>query len=115
VRGKAGLQEYTDEAAVDPLIRRIRERVTPIADPAISQDQSHIELELTSGEKITRFVEQSIGNLKRPLTDKQLEDKFRNQAVLRLPEAQVERLIELCWRLDELQNVGDLVNATNEE
>ena len=31
VRGKAGLQEYTDEAVNDPAVKRVRERTTPSA------------------------------------------------------------------------------------
>ena len=112
VRGKAGLQEYTDAAANDPIIRRVRERVIAVGDTSITEDQSHIEVELANGETISRFVEQSLGNLRRPLTDKQLEDKFRDQAVAMLGETRVNRLIELCWRLDELQNVNELVSAT---
>ena len=111
VRGKAGLQEYTDEAANDPAIRRVRERVTAVADPSITEDQSRIEVELENGQTISRFVEQSLGNLQRPLTDRQLEDKFRDQAVPSY-RAQVDNLIELCWRLDHLNDVGELVTAT---
>jgi 2-methylcitrate dehydratase PrpD len=112
VRGKAGLQEYTDEAVNDPKIKRVRECVTAVSDPAITEDQSHIEVELVDGRKITRFVEQSIGNLKRPLTDQQLEDKFRDQALLILPAAQVEKVIGLCWRIDKLDRVDELIRAT---
>ena len=112
VRGKSGLQEYTDEAVNDPEIKRVRECVTAVADASITEDQSFIEVELKNGEKISRFVEQSLGNLRRPLTDRQLEDKFRGQAVLTVPDAQVERLIDLCWRIDQLNDVDELVRAT---
>jgi len=112
VRGKAGLQEYTDDAANDPLIKRVRERVSAVADPSITEDQSRIEVDLTNGETLTRFVEESLGNIRRPLSDAQLEDKFRDQSVPRLGRAQVDRLIDLCWRLDELENVNTLVEAT---
>lgn len=108
VRGKAGIDEYTDAAANDPVIRSVRERVTPIADPSITEDQSNIEVELENGEVLRRFVECSLGNLKRPLSDRQLEDKFRDQARI----GQVDRLIDLCWRLDDLDDVGELVKAT---
>jgi len=113
VRGKAGLQEYTDEAANDPQIKRVRERVTAVGDSSITEDQAHVEVELVNGEKITRFVEQSLGNLRRPLTNRQLEEKFRDQALLRLPGGQVENLIRLCWRIDELKDVGEIVKATS--
>jgi 2-methylcitrate dehydratase PrpD len=109
VRGKAGLQEYTDEAVNDPVIRRVRESVTATGDPSITEDQAHIEVELTGGRKLSKFVEQSLGNIHRPMTDRQLEDKFRDQAVLALPAGRVEQLIEMCWRIDELDEVKDLI------
>ena len=113
VRGKAGLQEYTDEATNDPQIKRVRERVTAVGDSSITEDQAHVEVELVNGEKITRFIEQSLGNLRRPLTDRQLEEKFRDQALLRLPDGQAEKLINFCWRIDELTDVGEIVKATS--
>jgi 2-methylcitrate dehydratase PrpD len=108
VRGKAGIDEYSDAAAHDTLIKSLRERVTPIADPSISEDQSHIQVELDNGQVLERYVECSLGNLKRPLSDRQLEDKFRDQ--VRTPE--VNRIIDLCWKLDTLTDVNELVSAT---
>ncbi len=112
VRGKAGLQEYTDAAVNDPAVKQVRERVIAISDATITEDQSHIEVELADGRKLVKFVEESIGNLRRPLTDKQLEDKLRDQASFVLPAAQIEKLIELCWKIDTLDDVGVLVKAT---
>jgi 2-methylcitrate dehydratase PrpD len=111
VRGKAGLQEYTDEAVNDPQIKRVRECAVAVGDATLTEDQAHIEVELVTGEKLAKLVEQSLGNLHRPMTDRQLEDKFRDQAVLALPPDQVERLIELCWRIDELADVGELIRT----
>jgi 2-methylcitrate dehydratase PrpD len=111
VRGKAGLQEYTDEAVNDPQVKRVREHTTAVGDATVTEDQAHIEVELESGQTISRFVEASLGNLRRPMTDRQLDQKFRDQAVLALPADQVEALIALCWRIDELDDVGELIKA----
>jgi 2-methylcitrate dehydratase PrpD len=111
VRGKAGIQEYTDQAVNDAAVKRVRELATAVGDPAITEDQAQLEVDLANGEKLTRFVEKSLGNVHRPLTDKQLEDKFRNQAVLALPAAQVEKLIEQAWRIDDLADVNELIQA----
>src|SRR4030095_7328054 len=51
VRGKGGLREYTDEAVNDPVIKRIREAATAVGDPTITEDQAHIEVELTAGRR----------------------------------------------------------------
>jgi 2-methylcitrate dehydratase PrpD len=110
VRGKGGLREYTDDAVNDPVIKRVREAATAVGDPAITEDQSHIEVELKDGRRLTKFVEQSLGNIHRPLSDNQLEEKFRDQAAMVLPAADVDALIEMCWRIDTLEDVGDLVN-----
>jgi 2-methylcitrate dehydratase PrpD len=109
VRGKAGIGEYTDEAVNDPAIKRVRESATAVGDASLTEDQANIEVELVSGEKISRFVEKSLGNLNRPMTNQQLDHKFRDQAVLALPAQQVEQVIELCWRIDQLADVNELV------
>lgn len=109
VRGKAGIREYTDEAVNDPAIKRVRELATAVGDASITEDQAIIEVELANGQKLSRFVEQSLGNVHRPLSDGQLEEKFRDQAILAIPSAQVEKLIDLSWRIDELADVNELI------
>src|SRR4029079_6707410 len=104
--------EYTDEAVNDPKVRSVRERVTATADNSITEDQSHIEVETADGRKLVRFVEQSLGNVHRPLSDSQLEDKLRDQSIPLLGEAQVEKLIALCWKIDQLEDVSEVIRAT---
>src|SRR5688572_27670120 len=111
VRGKGGLREYTDDAVNEPAIKRIREATTATGDATITEDQAHIEVELQDGRRLTKFVEQSLGNIHRPLSDTQLEEKFRDQAVMVLPASDVEALIQLCWRIDQLDDVRDVVMA----
>jgi 2-methylcitrate dehydratase PrpD len=111
VRGKGGLQEFTESAVRDPLLQRVRAVTTAIPDPSITEDQVHIEVTLRNGQTVTHFVEQSLGNVHRPLSNEYLADKFLDQAVLALPRPQVEALIEQCWRIDSLADVGDLARA----
>jgi 2-methylcitrate dehydratase PrpD len=112
VRGKGGLQEFTEEAVQDPVLARLRSLTTATGDSSITADQVHIEVDLASGETLTCFVEQSLGNLGNPLNDAQLDEKFRDQAVLALPAATVEALIAQCRALENLPDVGALCRAT---
>ncbi|HET8699408.1 MAG TPA: hypothetical protein VFO94_18120, partial [Gammaproteobacteria bacterium] len=83
-----------------------------VADAAIGEDQAHIEVTLADGRKLVKFVEQSLGNVHRPLSNEQITEKFVDQAVLALPRAQVDAVVEQCWRIDELADAGDLARAT---
>jgi len=111
LRGRAGMAEYTDDAVNDPAIRRLREGATAEADPKITEDQAWIEVELTDGRVLAKFVEQSLGNLSRPMNDPQLEAKFRDQGVLALAADRVEDAIRLCWRIDELADVDAVIES----
>ena len=111
VLGKAGLQEYSDDTVNDPEVRRVRELATAVGDPSITEDQARIEVDLTDGRTLEIFIEKSPGNLHRPMTDRQLDTKFRDQAVLALQPPQVEGLLDLCWRIDEVDDVNEVVTA----
>ena len=111
VRGKAGLGEFSDATVNDPDVKFVRERVTAVADPAIAEDAVAVEVELAAGERVAKRVDHAIGNLGRPMTDAELEEKFVDQAARVLPSEQVRELIALCWKTGELADVRQLVEA----
>jgi 2-methylcitrate dehydratase PrpD len=110
-RGKGGLQEFTEAAIADPVLARLRDRVRVSADERVTEDQVDIVVRMTDGTVHRLFVEQSLGNVHRPLSNSQLEDKFRDQAVLALPTAQVDALIADCWRIDTLDDAGAIARG----
>ncbi len=112
VRGKAGLREFTDESVNDPQIKRVREIATATADPAIAEDAAKVEVALADGRRLRAFNEHAIGNIARPMSDRQLEEKFRDQALAVLPAAQVDQVIDMCWRVEALDDCREIVGAT---
>nr|WP_255599926.1 MmgE/PrpD family protein [Afifella sp. IM 167] len=109
VRGRAGLDEYTDETVNDPEVKRVREATTRTGDASISEDGVHVEVELKDGKILTKALQHSLGNLERPMSDEQLSAKFRNQGVRALPADQVEQLLQACWRVDTHQRMADVI------
>jgi len=109
-RGKAGLAEFTDEAVNDPQVRRVRERVAATADPSVAEDAVRIEVEIDGGERVHKEVEHALGNLARPMSDRELEGKFRDQAAM--PADKADALIALCWKLGELADMRALIEAS---
>ncbi len=112
VRGRAGVQEYTDAAVNDPAVKRVRELTEAVGDASVTEDQAHVAVQTTDGRRVEIFVTESLGNLKRPLTDAQLEAKFRDQAMVNVPASVADALIDACWRIDTLDGVGSLVELS---
>lgn len=111
VRGRGGLREFTDETVNAPEIKRVRELTVAAGDPSIAEDAVKVEVGLADGRRLSIYNEHAIGNIARPMSDQQLEDKFRDQATLVLPKRQVDDLIAMCWKADSLKDCRDLVTA----
>ena len=112
VRGRAGLDEYTDAAVNDPAVKQVLERATATGDASLTEDQAHVEVELTDGRRLTCSIEQSLGNIHRPLSDEQLSEKFRMCASRALPTDVATAVLDRCWQIAELDEVGAIVDAT---
>jgi 2-methylcitrate dehydratase PrpD len=112
VRGSAGVQDFSDDNARDPIIVALRDRVTATVDPAIKEDQVRAIVTTKDGRTFDKFVEHVVGSLERPMSDKDLEAKFMGLANRVLPPDQARRLMELCWNVETLSNVGELAAAS---
>ncbi len=109
-RGKGGLAEFTDDAVNDPALKSLREATTAIADSNVREDAVSVTVHLKDGRKVAINLEQSLGNLARPLSTAQLEAKFRDQATV-LSSTQLDRAIAACWGIEEMADVSTLIGC----
>jgi 2-methylcitrate dehydratase PrpD len=112
LRGVAGTREYTDAVATDPAVIALRSRVTAIADESVREDEVYASIVLKDGTRLEEHVEHAIGSLQRPMTNADLEYKFRGQAEGVMPAEQTARLIDLCWNVASLADVGQLARES---
>jgi 2-methylcitrate dehydratase PrpD len=110
--GKAGLHQYSDAAVQRPEARALMERVKVISrsEPKL---ESHVVLKLKSGEILEETVEKSHGTPVDPLSREEIAGKFHECAEAVLPLARRERLIDLCERLDQMEDIRELAEATS--
>ncbi len=107
-RGRGSLAEFTDAAVADPVLKRLREMTVAIGDPEVGEDNVQVLVRLADGRTVGMKLEQSLGNLARPLSDAQLEAKFRDQTTV-IPRAQADAAIAACWGVAELDDVSTLI------
>lgn len=106
--GAAGEHQYTDGRVHDPTVKQVRERVSVTADATLREDEAHVAITLTDGRILERHVEHAIGSAENPMSDRDLEFKFRGLAEGVLPSSRAEALIEKCWVLEDLVDVSEL-------
>jgi 2-methylcitrate dehydratase PrpD len=102
---------FTDEAVADPAIVALRQKVDVVTDRAMHEDAVDIVVTLDDGRTIDKRVFHAIGSLERPLSDAELNAKFRGQSASVVGEANCEALLALAWRLPELARAGDVAQA----
>ncbi len=107
--GAAGEQQYTDARVRDPAVARLRERVTAEPDPALREDEGHVVIALQDGRRVERHVEHAVGSTANPMSDRDLERKFRALSEEALPPDRIQALIGKCWAVAQLDDVADLM------
>jgi 2-methylcitrate dehydratase PrpD len=112
IYGAAGEAEYGDDVVCDPKVTALRDRVNAVIDKGMHEDQARVAIRLKSGKTVEKFVQHAIGSLDRPMSDADLEAKFRGLAKGILAEAECNRLIELCWKIGDLGDVAEIARAS---
>ena len=108
VDGAAGPAQYSDARVVDPTVVALREKVRAEIDPALAEDAARVRVRLKDGRALDCAVEHALGSRERPMSDRDLEAKFRDLAGGALDRDGVAALIGACWSLDSSDDAGEL-------
>ena len=111
VRGSAGMRDFSDEHALDPVIVALRDRVVATIDPSVKEEQVRARITLKGGRVVSHFVEHVVGSLARPMSDADLEAKALDLMKGVLPDAQARALLDLCWTVESLPGAAALAAA----
>jgi 2-methylcitrate dehydratase PrpD len=112
IHGAAGEAQYSDEAVRDPRVIALRDRVTAAAEKGVHEDAVHITIRLKSGKVLEKHVEHAVGSLDRPMSDADLEAKFRGLADGILSKGEIDRLIGLSWDIGTLKDAAEVARAS---
>jgi 2-methylcitrate dehydratase len=69
-----------------------------------------IEVLLKSGERRSARVEYHRGHWRNPMSDAEVEAKFRKLAGAQMPTARIAALLAQLWEIDKLRDLGTLMN-----
>jgi len=115
--GRIAAASFSDERRADPRLRELIRKVEVIHDKALdaltpANDPCRLEIRLKSGEKLTSSIDFPKGHVKNPASDREVEEKFASMNDGLLSPAQVSRLLELCWKLEDVEDLRELISLT---
>ncbi|HSD41440.1 MAG TPA: MmgE/PrpD family protein [Burkholderiales bacterium] len=109
VRIAAFAPDRLGEAATRALMNEVEVVVDPALDAGFpAQRAARVTIETRDGRRETFLQPTRVGDPDDPLSDEQLDAKFRELATPALGAARAEALLERLWRLDALASVDAL-------
>lgn len=110
LKGKAGLEEFSDAAVTNPAIVALRGKVRVEDVPAMSRHAAEVVVACTDGRTFTQLVKHARGGEQRPLSDADLEAKLKELAIYSGSGIDPEPLIDAVWSLDALEDAGSILS-----
>ena len=112
--GSVTMRSFNARRLTDPdlldLMRKIR--VTNCDDFQGFYPQAmptRVTVRTAAGKEYSKQVDYPLGHPKQPMSDREIEAKFRTLVAGKLAPARAERLIEMIWNLDKLRDVRAMI------
>ncbi|HEY2630172.1 MAG TPA: MmgE/PrpD family protein [Usitatibacter sp.] len=106
LHGAAGIPEGEIACVQDARVRALQEKIFPRVREGVASDQANAVVSLSNGARYSADVDHALGSMGRPMTDAQLDAKFRGLARRALPESRVEELLAACRSLASLDDAS---------
>ena len=108
---EVGPRQYSPAKYADRGVQALMDRITlEVAKEFDAYPMGgEVEIRTRTGETLTHRVLHPKGSKQNPLTDAELEHKFRDMASLHMKDGRIERLLERLWAIERLQDVSTLL------
>jgi 2-methylcitrate dehydratase len=106
-----GPRQFTDEKYADPLARELNDKVISFEglDELAEYFSAGIsEIITKQGQTYKKEVLYPKGHYRNPMTDQEVEDKFRSMASVYMGESQMKEIIDTINNMDKLKDISDL-------
>ncbi|MGH7406263.1 MAG: MmgE/PrpD family protein [Candidatus Methylomirabilales bacterium] len=70
---------------------------------------TRVSVRTAAGKEYVKQVDFPLGHPRNPMSDREVEEKFRTLAAGKLDRARAGKVIDLVWKLDRLKDIGSLM------
>lgn len=112
VERAVGPAQFSPAKYALPEVRRLVDQVTIEGDPALDAiyPSAIVEIEATRGATYRRYVAYPRGHPQNPMTDGEIEEKFRSMAEPYLGPDGVREVSTIVWRLEQVASISELMS-----
>ena len=75
---------------------------------------NRLTVTMTDGRKFEKEIEFPRGHAMNPMTDAEVEQKFRKVVEPKYGAERVAKVLKACWELEKLRNAGELVRMLDQ-
>jgi 2-methylcitrate dehydratase PrpD len=111
VRGQAGVADFEMPAVQDPALAAFRAKVSAALDESLPRGATTVTVRLQDGQVLQRQVISPRGSLEHPMSDAELDAKFRDNAGIAGFGDRAEAAIAAAWALDAAPDVTRVMAA----
>jgi 2-methylcitrate dehydratase PrpD len=109
VDGAAGVAQYSDTKARDPVVAALRRKVKAVADESLGKDEAYATI-VTAGAQHDVHIAHASGTAANPMSNAAIEAKFLANATPAISADRAARAAEYVWSLEKQANVGELLD-----
>jgi 2-methylcitrate dehydratase PrpD len=112
------LEHFTEAKVKDRDLLNLARKVIVKVDPKLNERYpklrgAKVTIEMKDGRRYSAYSKIPRGDPEKPLSDEELEAKFRNLAMRTLDEGRVDKMISTVRRLEDLKNIEELIRLMN--
>ena len=110
--------QFAESRFTDPALLALVARTQVHRDAALSARYprgipNRVTVTLNSGRKVMREVDFPRGHAQNPMTDTEVEKKFRTLVEPRYGKERADRILAACWALESLKEAGELIRLVD--
>lgn len=112
--GAALLAQYTTARLRNAVMKSLMEKTFITVDETLPRGVScRMTVTMVSGEKLVSQVDYPKGSIQVPMSDAEIEQKFRTLAVPVVGEQRADQISRMVWSLPTLPDIGRLMRLTS--
>ena len=106
--GAAGIAQYSDAKATDPLVAALRAKVKAVADDNLRKDEAYAAI-VTGEARHEAHIAHASGTADNPMSDAAIEAKFLANATPAIGAERARRACDLVWSLEKQADMRELI------